>query len=65
MQGWYNARYHYYEAGNAFIRYQSRAMANRCMQLVAYSRKRQHAEHHIELLGAHRIIHGLTVRAGR
>lgn len=41
MQGLYDADNHYYEAEDAFTRYQSRAMANRCMQWVELNGRRR------------------------
>ena len=39
--GFYDADNHYYEAEDAFTRYQSRDMANRCMQWVELNGKRR------------------------
>ena len=39
--GFYDADNHYYEAEDAFTRYQSRDMANRCMQWVEMNGKRR------------------------
>ena len=39
--GFYDADNHYYEAEDAFTRYQSREMANRCMQWVELNGKRR------------------------
>ncbi len=39
--GYYDADNHYYEAEDAFTRYQARGMANRCMQWVEMNGKRR------------------------
>lgn len=41
VAGYYDADNHYYEAEDAFTRYQSREMANRCMQWVEMNGKRR------------------------
>jgi predicted TIM-barrel fold metal-dependent hydrolase len=41
IEGYYDADNHYYEAEDAFTRYQARDMANRCMQWVDMNGKRR------------------------
>jgi hypothetical protein len=40
-EGYFDADNHYYEAEDAFTRYQSRDMANRCMQWVDLNGRRR------------------------